>query len=268
MKHTEKQKQQSREYYRKHRKEELIKRKERYRKHRKEILQYGKEYYIKNRLVILQCRKEYSLKTNCNSLYYHNHKDYCKKKYKEWVLKNPQRRKETSDKYLHSPKATQKRKEYCLKNKELLKVRHQNWRRNNPEKSNLRIDRRRARKYELGGSHTAVKWIELKKRLNFTCQTCGEKEPIIRLTKDHIIPLTKWNEWIKQHSEIRYQWNDIENIQPLCQSCNSSKKDKIMSPKRFCQKCNRKMKITDGDICIACKKKILAEGKENKVEKK
>jgi 5-methylcytosine-specific restriction endonuclease McrA len=67
---------------------------------------------------------------------------------------------------------------------------------------------------ENGGSHTTSQWKELCVRHNHTCLGCGRKEPEIKLTRDHIIPLSKGG-------------NDtIENIQPLCVSCNSSKKDK------------------------------------------
>jgi len=65
------------------------------------------------------------------------------------------------------------------------------------------------------GSHTFKEWQELKKKCNYTCQTCNRKEPKIKLTEDHIIPVSK-------------NGNDyIENIQPLCQSCNSKKNNNI-----------------------------------------
>jgi len=54
-------------------------------------------------------------------------------------------------------------------------------------------------------------WKELKKKYNYTCLMCGKKEPEIKLSIDHIIPV----------SEGGTNW--IENIQPLCRSCNSKK---------------------------------------------
>ena len=73
------------------------------------------------------------------------------------------------------------------------------------------------------GKHSFQDWLNLKKKYNNTCLICGKKEPEIILTEDHIIPISKWEEWIKKYSEIKYQCNDIENIQPLCKSCNIKK---------------------------------------------
>jgi len=80
----------------------------------------------------------------------------------------------------------------------------------------------------IGGKHTFKDWQNLKKKYKYTCQMCGVKEPKITLTEDHIIPISKWKRWIKKHSEITYQCNDIKNIQPLCGSCNIKKFNHIM----------------------------------------
>jgi len=80
----------------------------------------------------------------------------------------------------------------------------------------------------VGGKHSYGDWREMKEKYNYTCQICGKKEPEITLTEDHIIPISRWNEWIKEHSEITYQCNDIENIQPLCGKCNGWKWGKIL----------------------------------------
>jgi len=78
-----------------------------------------------------------------------------------------------------------------------------------------------------GGSHTLIEWELLKKQYGYTCPSCGKSEPEIRLTEDHIIPISKWNKWIKKHPEINYECNDIQNIQPLCGSCNCKKHNKL-----------------------------------------
>jgi 5-methylcytosine-specific restriction endonuclease McrA len=61
------------------------------------------------------------------------------------------------------------------------------------------------------GSYTTQEWLKLKSQYNFTCLSCGRKEPEIKLTRDHILPL-KWG-----------GSNLISNLQPLCMSCNLSK---------------------------------------------
>lgn len=65
------------------------------------------------------------------------------------------------------------------------------------------------------GSHTMKEWKDLKARHNFTCLHCGRKEPEIKLTRDHILAISKGGT------------NFIDNIQPLCLSCNCSKGNRL-----------------------------------------
>ena len=64
-------------------------------------------------------------------------------------------------------------------------------------------------------SHSFGEWQNLKAQYNWICLACGKKESEIKLTEDHIIPLSKGGS------------DNIENIQPLCQSCNSRKNNKL-----------------------------------------
>lgn len=82
------------------------------------------------------------------------------------------------------------------------------------EKDILRRDRkatRRERIKKYGGLHSVSEWENLKLLYDFTCPCCHKKEPKIKLTRDHILPLSNGGT------------NDIENIQPLCVKCNSTK---------------------------------------------
>ena len=64
------------------------------------------------------------------------------------------------------------------------------------------------------GSHTLAEWEAVKEFYAHMCLCCKQQEPFIKLTEDHIIPLSLGGN------------NDIENIQPLCHSCNSRKHTK------------------------------------------
>jgi len=159
---------------------------------------YKKEHYIKNREEIRKKQKGY----------YQKHKEHIKnkvKKYREIYPTNPQ-----------------KRREY-----------QREWRKKNHDYSNYLSLRRNVKKKELGGSHTFEEWLQLKKEYDYICPACEKKEPFEKqhckiLTQDHIVSIDKWKIWIKSHQEINYLCDDIENIQPLCQSCNSKKNNKII----------------------------------------
>ena len=71
------------------------------------------------------------------------------------------------------------------------------------------------RKRNAEGSHTFKEWQKVKEEHNFTCNGCKKQEPEIKLTEDHIIPLSKGGS------------DFIENIQPLCKVCNCKKHAKL-----------------------------------------
>jgi 5-methylcytosine-specific restriction endonuclease McrA len=67
-------------------------------------------------------------------------------------------------------------------------------------------------------SYTVEEWIALCEHFDFHCinPACWKQLTLSELTVDHVVPLSKDGS------------NGIENIQPLCKSCNSKKRDKTI----------------------------------------
>ena len=174
--------------------------------------QYRKEQYRINQAKELQRHKEWAI-ANPKKV---------KQLWKEWYQKNKQKRKQYYKDYnIRNRERIKKRSaKHWKEHKKELSIRYKEWQQNNREKYR-HINRQYSfRKRDAKGSHTLKQWEKLKKEYNYCCAICGMQEPFTeqhypKLTEDHIIPLNKGGS------------NFIENIQPLCQSCNSRKNDSI-----------------------------------------
>ncbi|MEW2568353.1 HNH endonuclease [Streptomyces sp. NPDC047070] len=127
---------------------------------------------------------------------------------------SPEAHKEASRRYRenHTDKAKAAGRRHYHGNKAYYAAKNTAWVKGNPEANRARRARYRARKLAApGGGVSLAEWIIL--RDSYGCcisclRTDGPLEP------DHVEPLAQGG---RDH---------IDNIQPLCRSCNSSKKDR------------------------------------------
>ncbi len=144
------------------------------------------KYRIENKVKIKNQRREHYIKN----------KDRLLKKQKKIYAKNT-----------NSIIAYQKA--YNKKNKDKIRERERAYSVNNKDIISHCQRLRRARKFNNGGSHTLQQRLEKFEILGNVCFYCGEDKS---LTIDHNIPLSRGGT------------DNIDNILPACQSCNSRKR--------------------------------------------
>lgn len=109
------------------------------------------------------------------------------------------------------PQVRQRSADWRERNRDKDRAASIRWRKANPDAYRAIQWRRKARMKGNGGEFTMQEWQDLKARYDYRCLRCGASEPEIVLTVDHVIPIARGG------------LNVIENIQPLCRACNSSK---------------------------------------------
>jgi 5-methylcytosine-specific restriction endonuclease McrA len=118
--------------------------------------------------------------------------------------------------------AERKQKEPNPLEQEAARERARAWREANPERhreSNAawrraHPDYGRERMVGVPGAHSDAEWLDLVAYFKNACVYCGGGG---KMTRDHVIPISR-----KELSPT----NDIDNILPACQSCNSRKRNK------------------------------------------
>ena len=105
---------------------------------------------------------------------------------------------------------TEYNRAYYHANKEKYRQWHQERYKRVREVEIQRVINRQKRVRERG-TYSLQDWKDLKQKHGFRCLHCGRQEPEIKLTRDHIVPLSRGG------------LNIISNLQPLCQPCNSRK---------------------------------------------
>lgn len=101
---------------------------------------------------------------------------------------------------------------YRESNLERCKAWCREWQSKNLDKCRMHNLKRRAVEKNADGTFSWAEWEQIVRDFNGKCAHCRKET---KLTIDHKIPLSKGGS------------NFITNIQPLCRSCNSKKKDKI-----------------------------------------
>lgn len=81
-------------------------------------------------------------------------------------------------------------------------------------RARIKFQRRKARKNNAGGNFTEDEWVSLCAEYGNRCLACGEETD--KLTADHVVPLSAGGS------------NSIDNIQPLCSTCNCRKFTKVI----------------------------------------
>lgn len=134
----------------------------------------------------------------------------------KWRKENPEKNSEMKRRYHQANREAdnQHLKNWQKANPERVKELNRQWYKDHPDWVQERRHKRRSQKTGNGGRFTAAEWRALKQKYDYTCLRCRKQEPEIKLTPDHVKPLVQGGS------------NSIDNIQPLCFSCNCSKRDK------------------------------------------
>lgn len=116
----------------------------------------------------------------------------------------------------HKEELLERQKKWRAEHPEQARKAHSKWQKQNLDKVNAATHRRRSNLNNAEGNYTAQEWRDLKAKYDHRCLMCGRQEPDVKLTVDHIVPPAKGGT------------NSIDNIQPLCKSCNSKKHQGIV----------------------------------------
>lgn len=146
------------------------------------------------------CRK---CRTKSRMKWFNGNKDKHHQSYNQWYARNKE-----NQHVRHS--------KWCKDNKLWVLNYHRNYRSNNKEKVNQYHRNRNSILRGSKGKFSEMEWLWIKEKYFNMCLSCFRREPEIKLTRDHVVPI------IKKGS------NYIENIQPLCLECNLKKHIKII----------------------------------------
>jgi len=94
------------------------------------------------------------------------------------------------------------------RNKDKMYAKATEWRKKNPQKIKVMMNRRRARMAAALATLTAAQWAAILELYGNACAYCGRPG---KMTMDHVVPISRGG------------GTTADNVVPACQSCNSSK---------------------------------------------
>lgn len=161
--------------------------------------------------------------------YHETHRREIIERARNWSLANPER-----VRVAQAKRRQAKRDEnnvyfraYYAKNRERVSEIKRRSAKKHPEAALNGIHRRHARLRGSDGSWTGQEWRNLKAQYDYRCLCCGKREPEIKLTFDHVIPISMGGP------------NTIANAQPLCRPCNSAKGTRTTDYRQYSPALNR-----------------------------
>lgn len=170
---------------------------------------------------------EYCHPPSCKGRYFNSCKECERKKNLAWREKNREKSRASGRRhyYKHREECIKRVKEWTDNHKETYNNHIKDWHDRHYEegvmsrrkyrathKAELKEDLRRKRTLMSEGDLTKSEWQSILDKYGRRCLCCGRSD--VEITMDHIVPL-----------EIGGP-HTAENVQPLCRSCNSSKKQK------------------------------------------
>lgn len=183
-----------------------------YLKNRDELKKKRHDYYVSNKDKI----REYEQLTRSKKL------EYMKKYNKKYIEKNKYKLKTYGSMYRSANRDRMKlyRSEYYKKNSAKAKERATRFKKTDKgiRISKITNRKRRARENSIIEVFSQEEWIEMVNNTAGICPQCNIFVGTDKLCLDHIYPISKAE---------RCRVYTINDIQPLCRSCNASKADKV-----------------------------------------
>lgn len=183
---------------------------------REKRAEYYRKWYAEHREQVRERNLKNALKSRAE--HPERNRENCRKWHAKHLEQERERIRESMRKWRaeHPEQALERERKWRAEHPETVRKAIAKWVAANPEKEWARQQRRRARKLGLEEHFTPEEWAVVLERYGGACLACGRKPPEVVITVDHVIPLARGGT------------DTVENLQPLCVSCNSRKWAKVI----------------------------------------